>query len=237
MFFGGASPVGRTVRVGLLSGMTNVEIVGVVEDAVYRSMRESGDATLSTHRRRSGWRQGHSSTSACWRHIGTPERLSRSIAAEVREVDPERGVAVHPLTEQIMAAMTQERIVALLAGFFGALALLLAGLGLYGVTAYGVSQRRAEIAMRMALGANTSGVVKLVMTRIVILVAAGILCGAMLSLWAAQFVPTLVWGVEPRNPTTFAVAAMILATVAGVAGALPAWRASQIDPARVLKET
>lgn len=235
-FLNGANPVGRFFSVGLLSGKTNVEIVGLVEDTVYRSLREPATPTVYTSTTQRPAARPFANLSVLAAH-GAPALLSRSIAAAVREVDPELLLQFTPLTEQVSAAMNQERLVALLSGFFGALALLLAGLGLYGVTAYGVSRRRAEIAMRMALGADTSGVVKLVLTRVAILVAAGILCGAIVSLWAAQFVGTLVWGLEPRDPTTFVTAAMILATVAAVAGALPAWRASRIDPAQVLKET
>jgi putative ABC transport system permease protein len=235
-FLSGENPVGRSMRVGLLSGMTNVEIVGVVEDTVYRSLREAETATVYTSTTQRAAARSYVNLSALAAH-GDPMLLSRSIATAVREVDPELVLRFRPLTAQVSAAMSQERLVAFLSGAFGVLALVLAALGLYGVTAYTVNRRRAEIAMRMALGADASGVVKLVMTHIAILVAAGILCGAMLSLWATRFVGTLVWGLEPRDPTTFAAAAMILATVAGVAGALPAWRASRIDPADVLKET
>jgi putative ABC transport system permease protein len=91
--------------------------------------------------------------------------------------------------------------------------------------------------LRVALGSRPAGLVKIVMSRIAIVVAAGLVSGALLSLWASQFVETLVWGLPPRDPATFVTAAAILSVVAGVAGALPAWRASQTDPASVLKET
>jgi putative ABC transport system permease protein len=234
-FMKGENPVGRSMRVGLLSGMTNVEIVGLVEDTVYRSLRETQTATVYTSTTQRAEARSYVNLSALAAH-GDPMLLSRSIATAVRDVDPDLVLRFRPLTAQVSAAMSQERLVALLSGAFGVLAVVLAALGLYGVTAYSVNRRREEIAMRMALGADASGVVKLVMTRIAVLVAAGILCGAMLSVWAAQFVGTLVWGIDARDPTTFALAAMTLATVAAVAGALPAWRASRIDPAQVLKE-
>jgi ABC-type antimicrobial peptide transport system permease subunit len=124
----------------------------------------------------------------------------------------------------------------MLAGFFGALALLLAAVGLYGVTAYAVSQRRAEIGIRMALGAAPGGVVRLVLGRVTMLVAIGIVAGATLSMWASRFVATLLYGLEPRDPMTLAGAAVVLATVGIVAAWLPARRASRIDPAEVLRE-
>jgi putative ABC transport system permease protein len=233
MFFGGASPVGRTVRVGLLSGMTNVEIVGLVEDAVYRSMREPETPVVysSTTQRMAARPFVNVSVLAAGE---VPARLSRSIAAEVREVDPELVLRFVPLTTQMSVSIAQERLVALLSGVFGSLALALAAIGLYGVTAYSANRRRSEIAMRMALGAGRLGVVGLVMQRIAVFVAAGLVAGGIVSVWAARFAETLVWGLEPRDPVTLAVAAAILTTVSIVAAGLPAWRASRINPASEL---
>jgi putative ABC transport system permease protein len=151
-------------------------------------------------------------------------------------VNPDLTVTFRPLAEQVNASLTQERLVAMLAGFFGALALLLAGLGLYGVTAYAVSRRRTEIGIRMALGAEPGRVVRLVLTRVTLLVGAGIVAGCALSLWAAQFVSTLLYGLQPRDPITIVGAASALAAVGALAGWLPAYRASRIDPAEVLRE-
>ena len=98
------------------------------------------------------------------------------------------GVAItfRPIEDQIDAALTQERLVATLSGFFGVLALLLAALGLYGVTAYAVSRRRAEIGLRMALGAAPSGVVSMVLGRVSLLVGLGVVGGLAASLWARR---------------------------------------------------
>ncbi|MGH9420495.1 MAG: FtsX-like permease family protein, partial [Thermoanaerobaculia bacterium] len=141
-----------------------------------------------------------------------------------------------PMTDQVNASLTQERIVATLSGFFGALELLLAGLGLYVVKSYAVSRRRAEIGIRMALGAAPGGVVRLVLSRVSLLVGLGIMAGAAVSVWASKFVATLLYGLEPRDPVTLVAAAVILAVVGSFAGWLPAYRASRIDPAEVLRE-
>ena len=124
----------------------------------------------------------------------------------------------------------------MLSGFFGGLALLLAGLGLYGVTAYTVSRRRIELGIRMALGATPVSVVGLVLSRATILVVAGVIAGALASLWASRFAESLVYGVSARDPVTFIAAAVVLSSTAIAAAALPAWRAGSIDPAVTLRE-
>jgi ABC-type antimicrobial peptide transport system permease subunit len=138
----------------------------------------------------------------------------------------------------VRAATVQERVVAMLSAFFGGLALLLAGLGLYGVMSYAVSRRRTEIGIRMALGAGPSGAVRLVLGRAAALVAMGVAAGTMLSLWAARYLSTstLIFGLEPRDPATLLTAALVLSAIGALAGYLPARRASRIDPARVLRE-
>ena len=167
---------------------------------------------------------------------GSPARLTKSIVAAIAGVSPRLAVTVHPLTKQIDDSLAQERVVAMLAGFFGALALLLAGLGLYGVTSYAVSRRRTEIGIRMALGAAPASVVRLVLSRVTLLVGIGVLVGAGVSVWASKFVATLLYGLEPRDPVTLVAAALVLGTVGAAAGWLPAHRASRIDPAEVLRD-
>ena len=121
-------------------------------------------------------------------------------------------------------------------GLAASMASLLAGLGLYGITSYTVSRRRTEIGIRMALGAAPERVVALVLGRVVILVGLGTIAGVGASLWATQFVSTLLYGLQPRDPVTLAAAVVILTVIGTVAGWLPARRASRIDPARVLHD-
>ena len=168
---------------------------------------------------------------------GSPALLARSVGAAITGVNRDLSLTFRPLADQVDASLTQERVVAMLAGFFGALALLLAGLGLYGVTSYTVSRRRTEIGIRMALGAAPGGVVRLVLSRVTWLVGIGVAVGAGISLWAAKFVETLLFGLPPRDPATLAAAAAVLAIVGFVAGWLPAHRAARIDPAEVLRDS
>ena len=124
----------------------------------------------------------------------------------------------------------------MMSGFFGTLALLLAGLGLYGVTSYAVNRRRTELGIRMALGAAPAGVIGLVLRRVGILVATGVLVGGGISWVLARFVSTLLYGLDKHDPLTLAGAAVVLSLIGAVAGWLPARRASRIDPAQVLRE-
>jgi len=166
---------------------------------------------------------------------GSPMLMAQSVSAALTAVDHDLVFAFRPMTDQVGASLTQERLVAVLSGFFGALALLLAGLGLYGVTSYGVNRRRTEIGIRMALGAPPASVVRLVLWRVSMLVGAGVMVGTVLSVWATRFVATLLYGLEPRDPITLVASAVVLATVGTLAGWLPAHRASRIEPAEALR--
>jgi putative ABC transport system permease protein len=146
-------------------------------------------------------------------------------------------VKARPIADEVRDAMAQDRLVAELSGFFGGLALLLAGLGLYGVTSYAVTRRRAELGIRMALGAAPAIVIRLVLTRVSALIAAGVAVGAALAMGTARFVTALLYGLEPRDPATLVGAVIALVAVGTLAGWLPAYRASRIDPAQVLRES
>jgi ABC-type antimicrobial peptide transport system permease subunit len=131
--------------------------------------------------------------------------------------------------------LTQERILALLSGFFGGFAVLLAGLGLFGITAYSVSRRRREIGIRMALGAAPGSVIRLVFGRVCLMIAAGVVIGAAASMWTTQLTASLLFGLEPRDPITLALAVVILSGAGLVAALPPAWHASHVDPSVALR--
>jgi ABC-type antimicrobial peptide transport system permease subunit len=152
-------------------------------------------------------------------------------------VSPQVALTFRPLTTTVETSLTQERLLAWLAVLFGAFALLLAGLGLYGVTWYAVSRRRAEIGIRMALGATPRAIVRLVLTRVAQLVGVGVVIGIGLSLWLAPPVGALLYGLAPRDPITLVGAAVFMAVVAVFAGWIPASRAARLDPTRVLHES
>jgi hypothetical protein len=166
---------------------------------------------------------------------GSPARGARSLSTALSGVDGRLVFTFRALADDLKVALAQERMVAWLSGFFGGLALLLAGIGLYGVTSYAVTRRRAEIGIRLALGASARGVVRLVLLRVALLVGLGIIAGGAVSLWVSTFVGTLLYGVQPRDAITLAGGATVLAAVGAIAGWLPARRASRIDPLEVLR--
>jgi ABC-type antimicrobial peptide transport system permease subunit len=159
--------------------------------------------------------------------------VSEAILAVRRDLT----LTVRPIGEQIDAALAQDRVVALLGAIFGALAVLLSALGLYGITAYSVARRQTEIAVRMALGAAPADVVRLVLLRVATTLGTGVVVGVVVSLWASRLVSSLLYGIEPTDPATLSWAAAILAIVGASAGWLPAWRASHTDPAAVLRNS
>jgi ABC-type antimicrobial peptide transport system permease subunit len=133
--------------------------------------------------------------------------------------------------------LVRERVMAMLSVFFGILALLLAALGLYGVTMHAVGRRRAEMGVRLALGATPGSIAALVLRRVVLLVGAGALVGALVSLGAARLIAPLLYGIAPHDSTTLVAATFVLALVGLVAGWLPARRAARIDAATVLRDS
>jgi ABC-type antimicrobial peptide transport system permease subunit len=151
-------------------------------------------------------------------------------------VDGAVTVSFQTVTETLSVYYIRERLLALISGYFGALALLLAALGLYGVTAYSVSRRRTEIGIRMAMGADASAVVRLVLRRVAFLCGLGIALGVVMSLWAMRLVEALLFDTPARDPVMIGASAVALALIAGAAGWLPARRASRIDPAEALRD-
>ena len=232
----GEQALGQRVRLGD-DADTQREIVGVVGDAVYTTPRDGMLATLYVP-------VAQQSPENFWPTVlltinaapGRRAALERDVAAALTQVDPTVALTFGTFDQLVEATVTQERLTALLSGFFGGLALLLAAVGLYGVVAHAVRARQAEIGLRMALGAAPSRIVRLVFQRVGILIAAGLALGLAGSLWAARFVEALLFQLEARDPVTFAGAAAVLVAVGVLAAWMPAHRAARLDPATVLRE-
>jgi putative ABC transport system permease protein len=238
-FLGGGSPLGRTIIVYPNTPRAlSAQIVGVAADAVYSSPRQPVPPTWYLPIAQfdvPGFPFASARLSVRAR-TGSPELLTKSVASAVAAVNPQLALTFRPLAGQIHASLTRERLMAQLAGFLGVLALLLAGLGLYGVTAYAVSRRRSEIAIRMALGASPRGVIALVLVRVSLLVGVGIVAGTGISIWAAKFVGGLIYGLPPREPMTLVGAAVLLCVTGALAGWFPARHAARTDPVAALRQ-
>ena len=241
-FFPGASPLGQTISLypGGARAMPPMTIVGVVGDAVYSSLRVAVPPTwyapLSQFDLPEFSLVTFSLQLAVRSRTNSPV-APRDVAAAIGRVNPALALTFRPLSDYVDAARNQERLIALLAGSFGTIGLLLAGLGLYGVTAYAVAVRRSEIGIRMALGAVAGRMVQLVLVRVAILVAAGTIAGVALSVWLSRFVASLLYRVQPYDTATLAGAFIVLASAGLVAGAIPAWKAARTNPATVLRES
>jgi predicted permease len=235
-YLSGEQPIGQRVRLGF-DANTPREIVGVVGDAVYTTPRDGMLATMFVP-------IAQQAPKAFWPTVVltmnvAPEgraAVEREVARVLTQVDPAVAFRFGTFDQLVEATVTQERLVAMLAGFFGALALLLAALGLYGIVTHAVGARQAEIGLRVALGAAPSSIVRLVFQRVAVLIAAGLAFGLAGSVWAARFVEALLFDVQPRDPVTFAGAASVLVAVGVLAAWIPARRAARLDPATVLRE-
>jgi predicted permease len=231
------SGLGETIQAGPC-GRDGCTVVGVVADALYSaSLRDGPPPTVYLPLAQSAGLTPPGSTSIqiTVRTAGDNMQVLPAIADALRSIDRTLVFKVRSLEADVAAALTQERLVARLAAFFGFVALLLTALGLYGIVAYAVSVRRTEIGIRLALGAQPRGVVALVMRRVCLLGAAGMTLGLAASLWLSRFVAPLVYGLEPRDSASLVGALVTLAAVGTVAAWIPASRAAHVDPARVLR--
>jgi ABC-type antimicrobial peptide transport system permease subunit len=167
---------------------------------------------------------------------GSLSNLPRESRREVASVDPNLPVfGVRTLVTQSEESLMTERLLATLSSFFGALALLLACVGLYGLMAYTVARRTAEIGIRLALGARRGHILWLVLREALWLALAGIAAGVPLALWAARYAKSALFGVSTADPLTIAVTVALLLGVAALAGYVPARRAIGVDPVVALR--
>ena len=156
---------------------------------------------------------------------------------EMSAIDPNSaGLTAMPLSDYISAAWFGPRLASLFLGVLGFISLLLAGVGLYGVMAYSVSRRTREIGIRMALGANPQGVLRMVMRRGLLLALSGIVAGLALALAASPRLTPLLYRVSPADPVSIAGAALFLILVAVLASLIPALRATRVDPILALRQ-
>jgi predicted permease len=232
-YFGASPAVGRRVGLGSDPGTpTDIEIIGVVNDTKYENLREEIPREMYL----CDAQRGASSKVVYVRTERDPENAFATIRAVVHDLAPALPITgMKTLTRQLDESLVTERMVATLSSVFGALATVLAIIGLYGVMAYMVTRRSREIGIRMALGAMRGNVVWLVMREVLTLVGIGIAVGLPAAFALTHLVESQLYGVKASDPAAMALATALLAAVALLAGYIPARRAAGFDPVRVLR--
>jgi putative ABC transport system permease protein len=171
------------------------------------------------------------------RTIGNPRGIGDAVKEQVRQVDPDQGVAQVETMERLVSdSIAQSKAQTVLLGVFAALALSLACIGIYGVLAYSVAQRKREIGVRLALGASPARAFRLILGEGLGLTATGMVIGVALSVALTRFLKDLLYEVEPLDPAVVSVVVTVLTLVAATACAVPALRATRVDPAVVLRD-
>jgi len=233
-YFGSANPIGRHVGMGTNPGTKlDIEIVGVAGDTKYESMREEIPYELYVPYRQTEFVDG---MVAYVRTVSDPANFFTPLRQVVHDVDSSVPMyEMRSLDQQVERSLVTERMLASLSTVFGALATLLAAIGLYGVMAFMVERRTREIGIRMALGARGGSVIWLVMREVLLLSAFGLAIGLPAAWAVTRLVQTQLFGVNATDPLVMLAAVAGIAAVAAISGYLPARKATNIDPMRALR--
>jgi putative ABC transport system permease protein len=233
-YFAGQNPIGKRYRAEEGNKMGPwTEIVGMVKDSKYGSLREEILPTAFV--------AANQDMTPMWyqfelRAAGLPSALISGTKSAIADVNREVSLQFKTLALQVDESLARERLLATLSGFFGALALALAMIGLYGVMSYNIARRRNEIGIRMALGAQQSRVLRMVLREVAILIGIGLAIGLSAAIGVTRFIASFLYGTKANDPWTLCVAAGVLTLVASLAGFLPARSASRLDPMKALRE-
>ena len=233
--FAGASPLGRTIHVvaGDKPGPP-MEVIGVVRDAKYQSLREENQPTAYVPIDQGEWWGTYINYQL--RSDAAPAALIPAVKSIAAEVSPGITLEFNTFEEQVSASLRRPRLLATLSGFFAALALTLAVIGLYGMVAYGVARRRSEIGVRLALGAARGRVLRMVLADAGKLALVGIVAGVATALGTTRLLQSFLYGLTANDTRTLALSAVLLGGAAMAASLLPAWRAASLDPTETLRE-
>ena len=235
-FFGGRSPLGKHFDYGTLKSgrgaKAAVEIIGVVEDARVNRVQEPAIPMVFYP-----MEQGADPEVVDIRTNRDPWALAPEVRRAIADAAP--GVPIGGVTilaDRVAGNLSQERLVAALTSIFGALAVALAALGVFGILSYAVTQRTREFGIRMALGAGRANVIGVVLHDALTVVAIGLAVGVPVVFAASRVLTTLLFGVTATDVPTLSAAAAVLVTIGAVAASVPAWRASRVDPVVALRQ-
>jgi predicted permease len=229
----GGSPIGRRFGLGGDPAHSNdIEVVGVVKDAKYQDMRERPfPAAYYPYTQHVQYLYDFEV-----RYSGKPDVIISEVRQAIAQVDHSLPVAYEgTMVEQVNRSLAGQTLIARLSTFFGVLAAFLACIGIYGLMSYAVTRRTNEIGIRMALGAERSGVLWMVMRESLMLVALGVVIGIPAALAAARLISSVLYGLKATDPLTITAAALAMIAVAALAGYLPARRAAKVDPMVALR--
>ena len=233
-FLPDTNPVGHVLhKVEDQKSSQSIQIVGLVRDSKYESLRE--DNFSQAFFPLSQIPDSDESENFEVRTANRPSAFVSSVQNAIGQVNKAVSLDFHSLAEQVDDSIVQERLLATLSAFFGALALLLAMIGLYGAISYLVTQRRGEFGVRMALGAPRTSILKLVMSEVAVILLVGALAGVALSLASVRVLQKLLFGLSTQDTVTIAGAIALLTAVALFAGYIPARRAMRTDPMVALR--
>jgi predicted permease len=237
-FFGHRNPIGKHFRLGPWSGKRGYEIIGVVGDERYLRLRESVPPTAYLYIPQLPQVEGAFPSGVTFevRSAVPPMSLAAPVGHILQSVDSRlRPTAVRTLAEQVDESLSQDELLSKLSSFFALLALALASIGLYGTMSYAVTRRAHEIGIRIAVGARKGDVLRLVVGQGMILTLVGLAGGISAALGVTRFLASLLYGVKPTDPLTFAAVSLILAGVALLACYIPARRATKVDPIEAVR--
>jgi putative ABC transport system permease protein len=224
-------PIGKKVKISWSDDRED-EIIGVVGDVRYTSLDTAARATTYWPYRRNVY----GTMTIAVRTSGDASQVVNSIVGLVRQQDPLLAVSdIHTMDEVVAESVAQRRLTTLLLGIFAGAALLLAAVGIYGVIAYSVTQRIQEIGIRVALGAQQTDVLRMIVGQAAWLAAGGIALGAAGALLLTRLMSGLLFEIQPTDPLTFAIVALVLGGVAIVASYVPGRRATRVDPVIALR--
>jgi len=234
-FWPGQDAMGKQVGVGSIK-YPLMTIVGIVADTKHLSLREDPGPEMYVPFNQKVWPQ-LSLMQAAVRTKADPAAMTAAIREAMRAVDPDLPLGdIATLSTLVDESMTQPRFSMLLLGAFGALAVALAAIGMYGVIAYSLAQRTREIGIRMALGAQRSSVFAMVLKQGARLAGAGMAIGVAAALAMTRLMTSFLYGVKPVDLLTFAIVPVLLTGVVLLACYLPARRATRVDPMLALRE-